>query len=139
MDTLDAILEETGERFGLDGAKTKSLLSCFLSMIDETPNGLAVFLDGFRNVGYSDTVASWLHDARPRSISSTALEASMGRDPIDRIASKAGLSFSTASSAIAFMLPGLVRRLTPGGVILTLLPPDVLPYVRPRSVGAGAD
>jgi uncharacterized protein YidB (DUF937 family) len=141
MDTLDAILEETSDRFGLDGTKTKSLLSSFLSMIDETRNVLNVLLDGFRNAGYSDTVSSWLHDALPRPISSTALEASMGRDRIDRIASKAGLSFSTASSAIAFMLPGLVQRLTPGGVILTLLPPDILPYVRIRRVGAraGAD
>jgi hypothetical protein len=36
------------------------------------------------------------------------------------------------------MLPGLVQRLTPGGVILTLLPPDILPYVRPTSMAAGA-
>jgi uncharacterized protein YidB (DUF937 family) len=138
LGTLDTILQEVGDRFGLGGTTTKSLLSDFLSIIHETPNGLSVFLDGFRNAGYSETVSSWLHDAHPRPISSTVLEASMGRDHICRIASNAGLSVSTASAAIAFMLPGLVQRLTPGGVILTLLPPDILPYVRPTSMAARA-
>ena len=141
LGTLDTILQEVGDRFALDGTKTKSLLSGFLSIIHETPNGLSVFLDGIRNAGYGETVSSWLYDARPRPISGTVLEASMGRDHIVRIASKAGLSVAITSSAIAFMLPGLVRRLTPGGVILTLLPPDILPYVRPASMAAraGAD
>ena len=138
MGTLDTILHEAGVHFELDGAKTKSLLAGFLSMIDETPNGLSVLLNDFRNAGYTDTVSSWLHDARPRPISSTVLEASLGRDRIGRIASKAGLSFSTTSSAIAFMLPGLVQRLTPGGVILTLLPPDILAYVGPTGAVAGS-
>ena len=141
LGTLDTILQEVGDRFALDGTKTKSLLSGFLSIIHETPNGLSVFLDGIRNAGYDETVSSWLHDARPRPISGTVLEASMGRDHIVRIASKAGLSISTTSSAIAFMLPGLVQRLTPGGVILTLLPPDILAYVGPAcaAAGSGAD
>lgn len=138
MGTLDTILHEAEAHFELDGAKTKSLLAGFLSMIHETPNGLSVLLDDFRNAGYTDTVSSWLHDATPRPISSTGLEASLGRDRISRIASKAGLSLSTTSSAIAFMLPGLVHRLTPGGVILTLLPPDILAYVGATGAAAGS-
>lgn len=138
MGTLDTILHEAEAHFELDGAKTKSLLAGFLSMIHETPNGLSVLLDDFRNAGYTDTVSSWLHDATPRPISSNGLEASLGRDRIGRIASKAGLSLSTTSSAIAFMLPGLVQRLTPGGVILTLLPPDILAYVGATGAAAGS-
>lgn len=138
MGTLDTILHEAEAHFELDGAEAKSLLAGFLSIIHETPNGLSVLLDDFRNAGYTDTVSSWLHDASPRPISSTGLEASLGRDRISRIASKAGLSFSTTSSAIAFMLPGLVQRLTPGGVILTLLPPDILAYVGATGAAAGS-
>jgi uncharacterized protein YidB (DUF937 family) len=138
LGTLDSILHQAGVHFELDVVKTRSLLAGFLSMIHETPNGLNILLDDFRNAGYTDTVSSWLHDAHPRPISSTALEASLGRDRIGRIASKAGLSFSTTSSAIAFMLPGLVQRLTPGGVILTLLPPDILAYVGCTGAVAGS-
>jgi hypothetical protein len=55
-------------------------------------------------------------------------EAAIGRDPIEKIASNAGLSFSTVSSALAFMLPNVIQRLTPGGVIPTHLSSEVLSY-----------
>ena len=129
MGTLDAILAETGNQFGLSTAKTTSLLSGLLSLITETPGGLGVFLDRFRKTAPADFVSSWLGGSSPRPISDTMLESAIGHDPIDKIASKAGLSSSTASAALAFMLPKVIQRLTPGGVIPTHLSSDILAYV----------
>jgi outer membrane protein OmpA-like peptidoglycan-associated protein/uncharacterized protein YidB (DUF937 family) len=128
MGTLDAILADAGTQFGLNTAKTSSLLSGLLSMITETPGGLDAFLDRLRKGGLSDYVSSWLGGSSPRPISSNNLEAAIGRDPIDRLASKAGLSFSTVSSALALMLPNVIQRLTPGGVIPTHLSSEILSY-----------
>jgi outer membrane protein OmpA-like peptidoglycan-associated protein/uncharacterized protein YidB (DUF937 family) len=128
MGTLDAVLAEAGTQFGLNTAKTSSLLSGLLSMITETPGGLGGFLDRLRKGGLSDIVSTWLGGSSPRPLSSNTLEAAIGRDPIDKIASKAGLSFSTASSALAFMLPNIIQRLTPGGVVPTHLSSDILSY-----------
>jgi outer membrane protein OmpA-like peptidoglycan-associated protein/uncharacterized protein YidB (DUF937 family) len=138
MGILDAVLAEAGSQFGLNSSKTTSLLSGLLSMINETPGGLGAFLDRLRKAGLGEFVTSWLGNANPRSISSSTLEAAIGRDPIDKIASKAGLSFSTAASAIAFMLPSLVQRLTPGGVIPTHLPSDILAYASSATAAVAA-
>jgi outer membrane protein OmpA-like peptidoglycan-associated protein/uncharacterized protein YidB (DUF937 family) len=127
MGTLDAILAEAGTQFGLNTSKTSSLLSGLLSLITES-GGLGAFIERLRTSGLGDIVSTWMGSGQPRAISSTTLEAAIGHDSIDKIASKAGLSFSTAASALAFMLPNIIQRLTPGGVIPTHLPSDVLAY-----------
>jgi len=127
MGSLNAILSEAGSQFGLSNSKATSLLSSFFSMINDMPGGLAAFLDRFRKAGFGDSVSSWLSgSSSPRPISGTTLENAVGHDWIDRIASKAGLSYATASSALAFMIPSLVQRLTPGGVIPNRLPAEAL-------------
>jgi outer membrane protein OmpA-like peptidoglycan-associated protein/uncharacterized protein YidB (DUF937 family) len=128
MGTFDAILAEAGNQFGLTSTKTNSLLSGLLSLITETPGGLSAFLDRLRKVGLGDSVSTWLGGSSPRPISSNTLEAAIGSGPINKIASNAGLTSSTAASALALMLPGLIHRLTPGGVIPTHLPSEVLAY-----------
>ena len=129
MGTLDAVLTDAGTQFGLSTSKTTSLLSGLMSLFTETPGGLGAFLDRLRKAGLSDFVSSWLGGSSPRPIASNTLESAIGHDTIDKIASKAGLSFATASSALAFMLPNIVQRLTPGGVIPTRLPSDMLSSV----------
>jgi len=140
MGTLDAILTEAGTQFGLSNSKATSLLSSLLSFINETPGGLGAFLDRFRKAGLGDAVSSWLGNTSPRPLSGATLETAVGRDWIDKIAAKAGLSYSTASSALAFMVPNLVQRLAPGGVIPSRLPSDVLAYAgsATSAVAAGA-
>ena len=140
MGTLDAVLAEASTQFGMSSAKTTSLLSGLLSMINEMPGGLGAFVDRLRKSGLGDFVSSWLGSGEPRPISSTSLEAAIGRDSIDKLASKAGLSYATAASALAFMVPKLVNRLAPGGVIPTHFSSDVLAYASSATgaVAAGA-
>jgi outer membrane protein OmpA-like peptidoglycan-associated protein len=72
-------------------------------------------------------VSSCLDGSAPRPIASTALESALGRDTIDKIASKAGLPFTTASSALAFLLPNIIQKLTPSGMVPMRLPMDIVP------------
>jgi outer membrane protein OmpA-like peptidoglycan-associated protein/uncharacterized protein YidB (DUF937 family) len=138
MGTLDTVLADVGTQFGISGSKSTSLLSGLLSMITETPGGMAGFLDRFRQAGLSEVVSSWVGGNTPRPISNTALETAVGREGIDRIASKAGLSFATAASALSYMLPGLIQRLTPGGVVPNRLPSDILPYASSATAAVAA-
>jgi outer membrane protein OmpA-like peptidoglycan-associated protein/uncharacterized protein YidB (DUF937 family) len=140
MGTLDAILTEAGTQFGLSDSKATSLLSSFLSMINETPGGLGSFLDRFRKTGLGDSVSSWLSSSTPRPLSGTTLETAMGHEWIDKIASKTGLTYATASSALAFLIPNVVQRLAPGGVVPTRLPSEALAYMgsATSAVAAGA-
>ena len=140
MGTLDAILTEAGTQFGLSSSKTGSLLSSLLSLINDTPGGLGSFLDRFRKAGFGESVTSWLGSSQPNPISSATLESAVGRDWIDKIASRAGLSYGTAASALAFMIPNLVHRMAPGGVVPSHLPSDILAYAgsATSAVAAGA-
>src|SRR5277367_1413369 len=129
MGTLDPVLADVGTQFGISNSKTTYLLSGLMSLFTESPGGLSAFLDRLRKAGLSDFVSSWIGDSSPRPIASNTLESAIGRDTIDKIASKAGLSLTTASSALAFMLPNIIHRLTQGGVVPTRLPLDIVPSV----------
>jgi uncharacterized protein YidB (DUF937 family) len=130
MGTLDPVLVDIATQVGISATKTASLLSSLLSGIAEAPGGMPAFLDRFRSAGFSDLVGSWLGGASTQPLSSSSLESAVGHDWIEKAASNAGLSFSTAASALTFMLPGLIQRLTPGGVVPTRIPADILAYIR---------
>ena len=142
MGTLDAIaiVLEAETQFGLSNSKSTSLLSSVLSLINETPGGLGAFLDWLRKAGLGDSVSSWLSGSTPRPIPGSTLETVVGSDWIDRIASKAGLTYATAASALGFLIPNVVQRLTPGGVVPTRLPADALAYMgsATSAIAAGA-
>ena len=141
MGILDSVLTETGSQLGISTRSAGSVLSGLLAFINQEDGGVAAFLDRFRRAGGSNLVSSWLvGDARV--VSAGAVENAMGHQTIDRIGARAGLSFSTASSAIALMLPKLVQRLAPGGVVPKSLSPDVLSYVTaaiPSATAASVD
>jgi uncharacterized protein YidB (DUF937 family) len=128
MGMLDSILADAGNEFGLSPSKTTTVLSGLLSMMNDFPGGLRAFLDRLSKAGLNDIVASWVRGISPRPISSSTLEKAIGRDCVETIAARAGLSISAASSVLAYMLPAIVQRLTPGGVIPYRLPPEVLSY-----------
>ena len=127
MGILDSILTETRTQLGISARSAGAVLSSVLALITQD-GGMAVFLDRFRRVAGSNVVASWLlGDAR--IVSTSVVEVAMGHQTIDRISARAGLSFTTASRAIAMMLPQVVQRLAPGGVVPRQLSPEVLSYV----------
>ena len=138
MGTFDAVLAEASNQFGISSTKTTSLLSGLLAMINEMPGGLGAFVDRLRKSGLGEFVSTWLGGGEPRPISSTSLEAAMGRDSIEKLASRAGLSYSTAASALAFMVPKLINRLAPGGVIPTHFSSEVLAYANSATSAVAA-
>jgi outer membrane protein OmpA-like peptidoglycan-associated protein/uncharacterized protein YidB (DUF937 family) len=138
MGTLDAVLAEACNQFGISSTKSTSLLSGLLAMINEMPGGLGTFIDRLRKSGLGDFVSSWLGSGAPRPISSTSLEAAIGRDSIEQLAARAGLSYSTAASALAFMVPKLVNRLAPGGVIPTHFSSEILAFANSATSAVAA-
>jgi outer membrane protein OmpA-like peptidoglycan-associated protein/uncharacterized protein YidB (DUF937 family) len=128
MGILDSVVSEVGNEFGMSTSSSSSVLSGLLSFITQQEGGLGGFLDRFRRAGVGNTVASWLN-GETKAIAPDAVETALGRDTISGIASKAGLSFSSAATAIAFMLPRLIQRLAPGGTVPSRLPADIMSYV----------
>jgi outer membrane protein OmpA-like peptidoglycan-associated protein/uncharacterized protein YidB (DUF937 family) len=135
MGAMDMVLDEVESKFGLSSGNASSLLSSLLSYVNEQGTGLKGLLDRFKQVGLGDSVSSWLTgSAKP--ISADNVENALGTNAISTIASRAGLSAATAASALAFMLPKVVQRLAPGGVLPTNLPSEFSSYVSGRTAAA---
>ena len=134
MGTFDFVLQQVQERFGISGSSAASLLSGLVSFIDGQSSGLSGFLDRLKQAGLGDVVSSWLGGGSvAKTISPDALQSVLGGNTIANIASKAGVPASAASSALAFMLPAFIQKLTPGGAIPSRLPSDLTSFL-----GSGA-
>src|SRR4030095_2912605 len=128
MGALDAVLIEAGSRFGITGSKVAALLSSLLSFVDEQAGGLSGLVDRFRKTGLGDSVSSWLSGGAS-NVSADQVEAALGRDTVTNLATKSGLTTSVAASALAFMIPRIIQRVSSGGTIPTHLPSDLASYV----------
>lgn len=139
MGVLDAVLTDTGNQLGISNTSVGSVLSGLLSYISQEENGVTGFLDRFRRAGVGNLVSSWL-SGDAKSVTPDTVESALGHQAIDRIGSKSGLSFSTAASAIALMLPRLVQRLAPGGAVPSRISAELMPYLTApvAAVAAGA-
>ena len=119
MALFDSIISEVASKFGL-GDKAGPLVSALFSYIQG--EGIGGFLDKFKTAGLGNLVSSWISTGANEPMTESQVDKVLGGDVIGSIASKAGLSASAAKPALAFMLPSLIDKLTPSGVIPTSLP-----------------
>lgn len=138
MGTTDFVLSELQSKFGLSGGSASTLLSSFLTYINEQTAGLRGLLDRFKMAGLADSVSSWF-GGTPKAITPENVETALGKNTVSNIASRAGLSAATTASALAFMLPKLVQRIAPGGQIPSQLPAEFSSYLsNPTGVASRA-
>ena len=129
MSTMDALVNDVENRFGIGSTKAGSLLTALLGLIQEQSGGLGGFLDRFRRAGLSDAVSGWLSGSPAAPISSETLQSALGSQAMNSIASRTGLSLATVASALGFMIPRLVQTLAPGGAIPSRLPAEAMSYL----------
>ena len=135
---FDLIIREVASRFGL-GDKAGPLVQMLLAYItNKDTGGIAGFMSKLSSGGLGDIAKSWLgggSSALP--VSSSQIESLLGGqgDLLSSITTKLGIGGSTASSALGFLLPMVIGKLTPGGSIPTSLSSDVMGFI---SGGASA-
>ena len=127
---FDVLIREVAAKFGL-GDKAGWILSTLLSfMFQKQSGGLSGFLDLFKQKGLANIASTWLGGkGMPQEINSTQLENVIGGNLIKEIASKTGLAGGPIGGALAFMLPRIVRALTPDGIIPTGIPSAISQYL----------
>ena len=100
-------------------------------MTNKDTGGLAGFINMFKNKGLGDIASSWLGgNASAQAISGTQIENVLGGKGgfLEAALSKTGLSSSVATSALGYLVPAVLGKLTPGGSIPTSLSQDILGF-----------
>lgn len=125
----EVLIREAAARFGL-GDKSLPLLQILLAcMTDKQTGGLAGFLEKFKTAELGPTIQSWLGGGpTAKSISNAQLETVLGSegDVIALISGRLGLERDKVTSALGYLLPVLVGKLTLGGSLPNSLPTEVV-------------
>ncbi len=117
MALFDSIISEASEKFDL-GDKAGTLLSALLAlMTNQETGGFGGFVSRFNDAGLGDTVTSWITGGDNAAISDEEVKTAIGSETVGVIAEQVGIPEDKATSAIAYMLPQVVDRLTPDGEV----------------------
>jgi outer membrane protein OmpA-like peptidoglycan-associated protein/uncharacterized protein YidB (DUF937 family) len=129
---FDLIIREAASRFGL-GDKAGPLVQMLLAYItNKDTGGLSGFISKLTSSGLGNIAQSWLGGGTGAlPVSAGQIESLMGGQGglLSNITSKLGIGGSTASSALGFLLPMVIGKLTPGGSMPTSLPSGVMGFI----------
>jgi uncharacterized protein YidB (DUF937 family) len=117
MGLFDKIASMVGDNIP-GGAENKGLLQQAMSLIDSPEvGGLSGLIEKFQNGGLGDVAASWVGKGTNQPVSGEQMINTLGSDKIREIASSLGISNTAVSDGLASVLPQLIDKLTPDGVI----------------------
>lgn len=129
---FDIIIREVASRFGL-GDKAAPLVQMLLAFItNKDSGGIAGFMSKLTSSGLGDVAQSWLGGGDgAKSMDNSQVQSLLGGHGglIESISSKLGIDGGTAASAMGFLLPMVIGKLTPGGKVPTSLSGDILGFI----------
>jgi flagellar motor protein MotB/uncharacterized protein YidB (DUF937 family) len=115
---FEQLVNDAASRFGLSTSSVSALVRGVLSLItNERLGGAEGFVDLFRRAGLGDVITSWYGGKEGKSITTSQIESALGANTLDRLSSSSGLTRATVTSLLTFLLPKVIGRLTPGGVL----------------------
>lgn len=117
MALFDSLLGEANERFNLQG-KGGALLAALLGlMTNQQTGGFRGFLELFDRAGLGELANSWVARGANTPLSNHQTADALGADRIASLASSVGTPTATTTSALSYMIPAIVDKLTPDGVM----------------------
>ncbi|MBB6577808.1 outer membrane protein OmpA-like peptidoglycan-associated protein/uncharacterized protein YidB (DUF937 family) [Comamonas odontotermitis] len=129
---FDTLIRDMADRFGL-GNKAKDLVAMVLAYITDPANGgLSGLLERFRSAGLGGLADSWLSTTEEPRIPtndqvSTVFGASGGL--LSALSDRLHLPKEAVTSAVGALLPALVSRLSPNGVLPATLPAEAVALI----------
>ena len=126
---FDVLIREAAARFGL-GDKALPLMQMLIAyMTNRDTGGLVGFLEKFKAAGLGPIIQSWLGGGpAAQPVSNSQIETVLGSSGglLSQITAKLGVGRENAASALGYLLPAIVGKLTPGGSIPSSLPPEIV-------------
>ncbi len=110
----DKVLSAIG---GMKGEHS-DLIEGIMGMItNKESGGLEGLVNTFKEKGLGDIISSWVSTGRNLPISGEQVQEGIGKEQIQRLAEKTGVSSEAARSKLAELLPDIIDKLTPEGKI----------------------
>ncbi len=115
MGILDGIIKGIGGKF-FGGAEQGGIMEQVLGLINNPQTGgLSGLVEQFTSKGMGGLVSSWIGTGENQPVSGEQIEQTFGKDKIQEIAQKLGISGADASGGLAALLPQMIDKLTPEG------------------------
>lgn len=74
-------------------------------------------VETFKSKGLGEVISSWIGTGENQTISKDQILEALGKDQIQKMAEKVGISQEEASGGLASLLPEIIDKLTPNGNI----------------------
>jgi uncharacterized protein YidB (DUF937 family) len=87
------------------------------ALLGEGGSQLPALLDKFGAGGLGDAVASWVSKGSNLPVSADQIKTVLESDQVAAVAGKLGISEDAAAAKIADVLPGIIDKVTPDGVV----------------------
>src|SRR5262245_41865265 len=114
---FEQLIAEAESRLNLSAASVTALVRGLLSLMLSERGGADGFIDLFRRAGLGDVITSWFGGEEGRTLTAAHVESALGPTALDRLAASSGLTRVVVAPAAAFLLPRMIGRLTPNGVL----------------------
>ena len=101
------------------GGEGQNPLMDVITGLINNPNtgGLSGLVQTFASKGLGDVVGSWISTGENQPISAEQVQHVLGKDQLQAISEKLGVSTQEASGGLAELLPQIIDKLTPQGSI----------------------
>ena len=102
---------------GLIGGFVGGEMATAVNTLIAKHGGLSGIVQQFEAQGFSGTIKSWVGTGANLPISPDELQKALGSDTIKTLAAKLGMDPDALASKLSSVLPTVVDRLTPGGIV----------------------
>ena len=110
MGMLDDIKDKA---LGALKGETGGLMDGIHSMLES--GGLAGLVDSFKEKGLGGVISSWISTGKNLPISAEQIQQALGKEKIQQLAEKAGMSPEDVKAKLTEHLPNIIDKLTPDG------------------------
>lgn len=116
MGIFDTIMGSVEQHPDLSRDQHSSLVRTAMGMFGNQA-GISSLRQNAESQGLGHIVQSWIGNGANQPIDASQTEGLVGQDRIDELATRAGVSHGLASSALSRVLPAIVDKLTPQGIL----------------------
>ena len=102
---------------GIIGGAVGAEMATVVNSLIQKHGGIGGIIQEFQNKGLGETVKSWVSTGPNQPITPDQMHHALGADTITQLAAKLGISPQDLSSKLSTVLPQVVDKMTPTGVV----------------------